>query len=439
MQKWVSVAIFGALFGAGGCGGAATPSPSNGGATPERRCPSAAALASVPWESSQVGDDPVCLEADQRIRRGAALGADVALVLGCLTGSAKDVADGLSNEVQEFVGNEDGTGRKGGGVLFEVNEESIANLPECLPSEFLDIVRGEIAASEDAKATIYLSPAFGLRDTRFSPGDVWGLPLSWIWGRGHREITDEVLKTIKRPGTTNRAFSEPAIGLLADASQDVDLFCWTHMPPHAQSALVDGMPEKTLEAQKQWAEFVMTYVQRAAQACQKPGQDNVRAALYHLGFALHSVQDLAAHQGRTNEEHAYDAIEKDGLGDPDKTKGAFELGKDITGRFVNMALAGPLSHCAEAFANFSGRQPLPHEKNKLLGSAKRDWTLKTFFAYRKSRKQFVPIKDKPGSRVRWLGADTLPKACDAAPCSTLVDLIFSTKPESSGKKDHCVR
>lgn len=420
-----------------GCAASPPPSSSGNAARAELTCPSAEALAAVPWDPSQLGSDPACLEADQRIRRGAALGSDVGLVLACLASSARDGEREIPQEVEDFVGREDGQGQQGGGVLFEVDANSLNDLPQaCLPKEFVDAARASIAASDGERITIYLSPKLGPRDTRFSPGNIWGLPLSLLWGKGHREITAIALKNVKQPGTANLAFSSAAKDLLLDASQDVDLFCWTHMAPHAQSKLAGGLPEETAIAQQNWSEFVMTYLQQVAHDCRQPGQENTQKALYRLGFVLHSVQDLAAHQGRTNEEHAYNAaIEKK---DPDETPGAFDLGVDISQRFLNRALAGPLAHCTSAFAGFSGNTPWPFQKNRLLAdlngpekkAPNRDFTAGTYLAYKRSRAQFVPVKENPKSRVRWFGTDTLPKTCDSAPCSTLLDLVFNAKPSA---------
>lgn len=92
-------------------------------------------------------------------------------------------------------------------------------------------------------------------------------------------------------------FSRQSRSCIAQASAWPDRFRWYHDAPHAQTPPPQS-PADAQRAAQACATLLRTYLRDIAEA------PLPAAAVIWLGFALHLVQDLAAHEGRSKNEHA---------------------------------------------------------------------------------------------------------------------------------------
>lgn len=431
---------------------AASASPESNDAT---SCADPATLDTLPWKTEELFDIPKCLEADRRMRRGAALLTDFATVRECIyQKAAADQRDAVDEKLRQFY-----DGRTPGQPgkhqrFFYFNATRLAALIErnpCLPKEFADEARDALAMvtefasvstteeGEPAKdeVALYLAPKLRFERDRHGPGTEW-LADSRFGAKGHFNLTRDTAKKMQQTNSDKRVFSDDAVDVMADASRDVDDFCWTHMPTHAQTAVHQKKLVPTDEAQRDWAEFVMFYVREAAKQCNDPKPDSTRHALYRLGFVLHAVQDLTAHQGRSNEEHSFNAFIL--FKDPDTAPGAYELGLDVTRRFLTRAVETELKSCISKFATFKGTRLSDQEKKAVL-HAEHDLNPLTGLEYVFSAWDYPALKkNNAQASIRWITRQKLPETCATNECSALLDKLFASKPlASTEKRDHCLR
>lgn len=387
---------------------------------------------------------------------------DFAAVRECLYWNASEdnratVDEKMRDFYQGKSANAEGTSRR----FFQQNKEEVEQLQRenpKLPKEFFDRIAemfemekefaNETAPDKPMEITIYVAPSLGQARAKNRELNLqWLDPNARFHARDHAKITEQAAKGTLQSAGGPGVFSAAAVEVMKDASVDIDSYCWTHMPTHAQSSVGDsGIITTTPEAQQAWAQFVMHYVRLVGQQCKGSGADDTRNALYRLGFAMHALEDLAAHQGRTNEEHAFSTFVL--LRDPDGTTGASQLGVAVAKRFLERAFASELKECIPRFASFQGK-PIPsNDKGGVLGdgfkgklNGKRDLNVLTGAAYVLSAFDYPALKRKnPRPNVRWLKTDKLPQSCDAAPCSDLLEMIFKS-PEitNPGSYDHCLR
>lgn len=125
---------------------------------------------------------------------------------------------------------------------------------------------------------------------------------------GHREITvDAFSKYCADVAHGCSKLSSSAKSILGDAAEDPDYYEWKRPEAHAQTPMTDDVgsvvsaPSGDFEgAFRAW---VIEQLRRSKSYCHA---NDYPGALYYLGYAMHAVQDLAAHRGRTNAEHKYD-------------------------------------------------------------------------------------------------------------------------------------
>jgi pimeloyl-ACP methyl ester carboxylesterase len=118
---------------------------------------------------------------------------------------------------------------------------------------------------------------------------------------GHWEVTGKVIEEM--------GFSAPGSNVLCDAAQDPDFYDFGTVAAHAQTpdeadlCGLDSVKRAAIidKAIDDYVEWVDSQFQRCTSALEK---GNARVSLYWLGYALHSVEDLAVHKGITNGEHA---------------------------------------------------------------------------------------------------------------------------------------
>jgi hypothetical protein len=219
-------------------------------------------------------------------------------------------------------------------------------------------------------------------------------------------------------------FSAAARRIMVDASQDPDLFEWQVMKAHGQTRTVsdqDAHPAPG-DGTGEFVGWVQDYVKRAAKVCAK-GEDGAREALYWTGYSVHAVEDLAAHRGRTNPEHAYNAAHDE---NPDEDPHAFDLAVDMARMALQGFLDGPLKQCKPAFASFNGRFVSYPEKLLKPFERKRDMTLGSLWDYKASAALYDKIKDDSKNRIRWFGETSTPKICgDDAKCVALMQRVVA--------------
>jgi hypothetical protein len=119
---------------------------------------------------------------------------------------------------------------------------------------------------------------------------------------GHSDVTKNVLRQLK--------FMSEAQEIVADASQDPDFYGWKDDNSHAQTfANNDGTVRSGDEAngriaKGEFRDWMRDKIRKINTHCE---EDQPNQALYLIGYALHAVQDLAAHNGRTAVEHSWNS------------------------------------------------------------------------------------------------------------------------------------
>ena len=229
-------------------------------------------------------------------------------------------------------------------LAYDTHQKEIVILPNEIPEVALKAMSAE--AGQDPKLKPFVgSPTESPRLRPYlSSGGMW----NWItlspFLPGHYDVTMEVLTEQNMHWT----FKTQAAEVVADASRDPDLFEWKCPPAHAQNPLnsstspANGFIRGKYHFYK-WLKDRLGDIHKA----QEIG-DN-RLALYQLGRALHSIQDLASHRGMDNAEHSW--LDRRGEG-PDED------------RYINIPLAKTLTRdfLVEVVANW----PLinyPHLRN----------------------------------------------------------------------------
>lgn len=222
-----------------------------------------------------------------------------------------------------------------------------------------------------------------IRDTRFASGG-W---LSGVTGPGHYEITSEVLKEF--------GFSENSIPVLGDTSQDPDFYDWDTPMAHAQrSNSSDGSPkesmEKAIDNYIGWIENLHSKMLRT---------NNTRKGLLYLGYILHGIEDLAAHQGLTNAEHAYLTYKMEGQ-DPDSNEVSKGRAKGFCRRYIKL-LDEKYSQNIAGLKSYDGGGISFIEKSIFLKKSGWDLSLEGYLEYRKLADKYEALKDKLPPIKHW--------------------------------------
>ena len=386
-------------------GGPPVAAPSS--STPSPDTPSPAPP--FPWPASTAvhGDlDPSCAAPEGRLRDGLAVEQDVWMTVVCEVPRLDPAkVDAFVQSVNDFLAR----------VPDQYRRFPVANLPPALAAKFTAEEKkgwGETTIVVGDAAAIAANPELRIA-RKLGSGAIRGVCAPWNRTKGHYEVTADVARN--RLGVYDLSFSGPAVSLLADASQDPDLFDWDTMEAHGQTpSRDDGRPKVSeAEAQKAWAKFVGGYIELARKQCDAALDGaHVRVALYYTGYALHAVEDIAPHRGRTNPEHAYDAE----IGqNPDIDPNAIALATDMATTFLHKMLDGPLKSCAAAFAKFDGAPIYYLEKVTTL-KQKLQFTPHAIGAYRESAKVFAPLAKEAEASVRWFGGGgTAPAQCSVDP------------------------
>lgn len=232
-----------------------------------------------------------------------------------------------------------------------------------------------------------------LKDTKFPSGG-WLSAITGDNSPGHLEITTEILKSF--------GFSNDAVSVASDAAQDPDLYEWSNPRAHAQTDNdSQGRTNETLDAAKsQYLNWVKLRINNLFSST------SPSYGLFYLGYVLHGIQDLAAHQGVTNAQHSYESYIEHGIDkDCDHLASNRDVAKVYTARFLeqlknrNSSVFNKLKTYSEGFSLF-GPKVSKSDKCKLLRKPGWDFSVQSYREY----KDLAPKYDKIKSsypRITW--------------------------------------
>lgn len=233
-------------------------------------------------------------------------------------------------------------------------------------------------------------------------GEYRGMCLPFMNGEGHYSVTKNALKDVN---LIQKRFSDSALGIVADAAQDPDFFAWFDMSAHAQTPDEAGVPTDVEGAKNAFVGFVKNRLKHVKILCEK---GEVQHALHEFGYALHPLQDLMSHRGRTNTEHAYNSYKEVGddgkARNPDNDPESINKALALTRRFVDDVTRGELKPCVEVWKTYSGGPVLPGKK--MQWGYKMDLSPGAIREYKKSAAAFGAALESKGAnavRVRWFG------------------------------------
>ncbi len=147
-----------------------------------------------------------------------------------------------------------------------------------------------------------------------------------------------------------------------------------------------------------------TLNQRLAATTQK----DVRSGLFFLGYILHSIQDLATHQGITNAQHAYVSKLFGKKDDPDHQEVNRIKAKKYSDRYVRF-LKQKYTKIYKKLVGYQGQggiwpweKLMPREKANLLNKEGWDLTPAAYIEYSTLSKKYEKIKkDYPIESTLW--------------------------------------
>jgi len=225
---------------------------------------------------------------------------------------------------------------------------------------------------------------------------------------GHIDVTKRVLARAFK-------FYHPAQLIAADGSKDPDFYAWTDDAAHAQTpADANGHVDVTNLAQdktaiQNFAKWLTNLIKGVKARCES---DEPRYALYALGYALHAVQDLAAHNGRTFAEHSWNSYcpnpecdssrpKTDKEGDPDDNESNISLAEVYSIRFLGDVRRVVGDDCWTKMKVYDGPQLSWFDKRSTFG-LRWSLSLKQYLTYRDARFAFAKSSKGPEYRIRWL-------------------------------------
>lgn len=209
----------------------------------------------------------------------------------------------------------------------------------------------------------------------------------------HQRATQTVLREFH--------FSQSASEVIIPSSAWPDRFRWNATAPHTETPLLLCTREGIQRAQDTCVALLQTYCKDIA------GAPLSEAAVW-LGFAFHLVQDLAAHEGRTKNEHALQVLLF--WQNPDYQPTVYRTALRYTRAFLKFLQCTLPQERWQALRNFV--QPLSQEHRfRLLGRPDFRWTSLLHFIL----DGIGYIFDRsPYKRVRW-DTDSVLERCRVTP------------------------
>ncbi|USN53737.1 MAG: hypothetical protein H6760_01030 [Candidatus Nomurabacteria bacterium] len=188
-------------------------------------------------------------------------------------------------------------------------------------------------------------------------------------------------------------FSKETAGILGQSAQWTDWHRWNKCIPNAAtpSTTEYGEPTDPKLASQATSAQLKEYI---AQIQHSPSSER----LVWLGFAIHLIQDLAVHQGMTNEEHAVRTLSL--FFNPDWNLRDYARARKLLRRFMDALHQKIGDEAFDELRQSAGARPLNNsEREKLLGPT--DFSLRSaVFGF--MQKVFEYIFAKPERRrVRW--------------------------------------
>jgi hypothetical protein len=412
-----SLRLRGFLILLGGCASGVSLGCGSGGVHPEVPTPSPqqANVSKVfPFPvPMRPMETPECRDSIARVRAGLALEQDVWRSVSCIVDSYTRSGDAERVEVflQEVRDFEVKTDRW---IDVERKDAEAAGLS--VPQELGEYVT--IYVTNEVRAT---KPSLQTINTKtLGAGSFRGLCLPWRRKPGvggHYEATKQTVARLRKKYSVTRKAED----IMADASQDPDFFAWTEMAAHGQTEDRDGFPSETAEAaESKWREWVVKWFTEAGKRCKSNTLGAQRQGIYLLGYAIHAVQDVAAHRGRTNPEHAYNAKFET---NPDKVPGVDALAAEMAALALEGALKGRANACVVPLHSITEGVFLWSQKINELGFVW-DGTPSALLAYQETAPAFGAKMGEPGARIRWFGGDhgwPAGTSCKDEPkCSSLI-------------------
>lgn len=227
-----------------------------------------------------------------------------------------------------------------------------------------------------------------IKKTRLPSGG-WLSHMTGHWEPGHLDLSKEVLRDL--------GFSESAIDVVGDASQDPDFYDWYAPYAHAQTS---NDPEgKTNQSKEESIGNYQNWMKTLNQKLIASTQKDVRSGLFFLGYVLHGIQDLATHQGITNAQHSYVSKLFGKKEDPDHNPENGKRAKEYSERFMDfLRRRYPQTH--KKLLGYQGQggiwpweKLLPGEKRRLLHKEGWDLTPAAFIEYSTLNKKYEKIKN----------------------------------------------
>lgn len=234
-----------------------------------------------------------------------------------------------------------------------------------------------------------------MKKTRLPSGG-WLSRITGDWEPGHLEITGDVLRSF--------GFSENAIDVVGDASQDPDFYDWNTPYAHAQTN--NDEEGRTAESQKEAQANYLSWIKRLTERLLSITEKDVRSGLFMFGYILHGIQDLATHKGITNAQHSYLSKLFGRKDDPDHIESNRLKARAYSKKFVQ-SLRKKQRKSFEKLIGYKGRllpwdKPMPPEKAKLLNKEGWDLTPQAFIEYSALCKKYEKIKkDNPIESTLW--------------------------------------
>jgi hypothetical protein len=230
------------------------------------------------------------------------------------------------------------------------------------------------------------------------------------WGvAGHSDVTEYVLREYFK-------FFPGARDIVSDASQDPDFYDWKTDRAHAQTPMNLQTGEILRQddivggklALDEFIEWLSTLVARVKTECHA---NRPKDALYLMGYALHGVQDLAAHNGRLASEHSWNSYcHSSSCGgkiseqiDPDDNVDNIKLAYDYSETFLSLINNFVGDDCWRKMKTHQGHTLSKAEKQSLIPKTTGwDLTWEEYQLYKGFASKFALLANIEKNTVRWV-------------------------------------
>ena len=226
-----------------------------------------------------------------------------------------------------------------------------------------------------------------MKKTRLPSGG-WLSRITGDWEPGHLEITEWILKSFD--------FSEDAIDVVGDASQDPDFYDWYTPCAHAQTD--NDRDGRTSESREQATGNYLKWIKDLHGRLIAAIEVDIRSGLFLLGYILHGIQDLATHKGITNAQHSYVSKILGKKNDPDHDAHNREKAKQYSSIYIDF-LKKKYAGSYKKLKGYQGRvflweKLMPSEKATLLKKEGWDLTPLAFIEYSSLADKYRKIRNK---------------------------------------------